>query len=94
LDTQPVRSAEFGTAAESLLRTDIMVDISIVLMAQQDPGRMALAAAGGALTEARLIERICSEDAALLVSARIMAVESTHDYPSRARSWNETGVLP
>ena len=65
---------------------DIGVDI---LMVAVDPGRMALAAAEGALPEAQLIERLGGDDPALLALARILAFESVHNYPSGALSWNE-----
>jgi AraC family transcriptional regulator len=66
---------------------DECVDILTVAV---DPGRMALAAAEGALPEAQLIERLGGEDPALLALARTLAFESVHNYPSGALSWNET----
>ena len=61
-----------------------------ILMVAVDPGRMALAAAEGALPEARLIERLGGDDPALFALARTLAFESVHNYPSGALSWNET----
>jgi len=63
-------------------------DVDILLVAV-DPGRMALAAAEGALPEAQLIERLSDDDPALVALARTLAFESVHDYPSGALSWNE-----
>jgi len=63
-------------------------DVDILLVAV-DPGRMALAAAEGALPEAQLIERLSDDDPALLVLARTLAFENVHNYPSGALSWNE-----
>jgi AraC family transcriptional regulator len=61
-----------------------------ILMVAVDPGRMALAAAEGALPEARLIERLGGDDPALFALARTLAFESVHNYPSGPLSWNET----
>jgi len=63
-------------------------DVEILVVAV-DPGRMALAAAEGALPEAQLIERLGGEDPALFALARTLAYESIHNYPSGALSWNE-----
>src|SRR6516164_4658474 len=57
-----INPAGFDCAADA----DEDVDILLVAV---DPGRMALAAAEGALPEARLIERICGDDPALLALA-------------------------
>jgi AraC family transcriptional regulator len=54
-----------------------------------DPSRMALAAAEGALPEARLIERIGGDDPKLLALARTLALESVNNYPSGPLFWNE-----
>src|SRR5271166_5203728 len=64
-------------------------DVEILAVAV-DPGRMALAAAEGALPEAQLIERLGGEDPALFALARTLAFENVHNYPSGALSWNET----
>jgi AraC family transcriptional regulator len=77
-----INPAGFDCAADA----DEDVDILLVAV---DPGRMALAAAEGALPEAQLIERICDDDPALLALARTLAFESVHNYPSGALSWNE-----
>jgi AraC family transcriptional regulator len=60
-----------------------------ILVVSVDPGRMALAAAEGALPEAQLIERLGGEDPALFALARTLAFENVHNYPSGALSWNE-----
>jgi AraC family transcriptional regulator len=79
-----INPAGFDCAADA----DEDVDILLVAV---DPGRMALAAAEGALPEAQLIERICDDHPALLALARTLAFESVHNYPSGALSWNEAG---
>jgi len=63
-------------------------DVDILLVAV-DPGRMALAAAEGALPEPQLIERLSDDDPVLLALARTLAFESVHNYPSGALCWNE-----
>jgi AraC family transcriptional regulator len=65
---------------------DERMDILVVAV---DPGRLALAAAEGALPEAQLIERLGGDDPALLALARTLAFESVHNYPNGALSWNE-----
>ena len=72
-----INPAGFDCAADA----DEDVDILLVAV---DPGRMALAAAEGALPHAQLIERICGDDPALLALARTLAFESVHSYPSGA----------
>jgi AraC family transcriptional regulator len=66
---------------------DERIDILVVAV---DPSRLALAAAEGALPEARLIERMYGDDPALFALARTLALESVHNYPKGALYWNET----
>jgi AraC family transcriptional regulator len=54
-----------------------------------DPAWLALAAAEGSERQAQLIERVSSYDHSLLALARILAFESTDDYPNGPLFWNE-----
>src|SRR6516162_7441757 len=72
-----INPAGFDCAADA----DEDVDILLVAV---DPGRMALAAAEGALPEVQLIERICGDDPALLALASTLAFESVHKLSKRS----------
>jgi len=65
--------------------SDADEDVDILVVAV-NLGRMALAAAEGALPEAKLIERICGDDPALLALPYLCFRERTR---SEALSWNE-----
>jgi AraC family transcriptional regulator len=84
---RPVGSLTINPAGYDFA-ADADEDVEILVVAV-DPGRMALAAAEGALPEARLIERLGGEDPALFALARTLALENVHNYPSGALSWNE-----
>ena len=84
---RPVGSLTINPAGYDFA-ADADEDVEILVVAV-DPGRMALAAAEGALPEAQLIERLGGEDPALFALARTLAFESAHNYPSGALSWNE-----
>ena len=84
---RPVGSLTINPAGYDFA-ADADEDVEILVVAV-DPGRMALAAAEGALPEAQLIERLGGEDPALFALARTLAFESIHNYPSGALSWNE-----
>ena len=83
---RPVGSLTINPAGYDFA-ADADEDVEILVVAV-DPGRMALAAAEGALPEAQLIERLGGEDPALFALARTLAFESVHSYPSGALSWN------
>jgi len=85
---RPVGSLTINPAGYDFA-ADADEDVEILVVAV-DPGRMALAAAEGALPEAQLIERLGGEDPALFALARTLALENVHNYPSGALSWNET----
>jgi AraC family transcriptional regulator len=85
---RPVGSLTINPAGYDFA-ADADEDVEILVVAV-DPGRMALAAAEGALPEAQLIERLDGEDPALFALARTLAFENVHNYPSGALSWNET----
>ena len=84
---RPVGSLTINPAGYDFA-ADADEDVEILVVAV-DPGRMALAAAEGALPEAQLIERLGGEDPALFTLARTLAFENVHNYPSGALSWNE-----
>ena len=84
---RPVGSLTINPAGYDFA-ADADEDVEILVVAV-DPGRMALAAAEGALPEAQLIERLGGEDPALFALARTLAFENVHNYPSGALSWNE-----
>jgi len=84
---RPVGSLTINPAGYDFA-ADADEDVEILVVAV-DPGRMALAAAEGALPEAQLIERLGGEDPALFALARTLALENVHNYPSGALSWNE-----
>ena len=84
---RPVGSLTINPAGYDFA-ADADEDVDILVVAV-DPGRMALAAAEGALPEAQLIERLGGEDPALFALARTLAFENVHNYPSGALSWNE-----
>ena len=84
---RPVGSLTINPAGYDFA-ADADEDVEILVVAV-DPGRMALAAAEGALPEAQLIERLGGEDPALFALARTLAFESIHNYPNGALSWNE-----
>jgi len=62
------------------------VDAVIVAI---DPGQLALAAAEDSTPEARLIERLCGYDEALLDLARTLVSESADDYREGPLFWSE-----
>jgi len=66
--------------------TDGSVDATLVAI---DPGHFALAAAEDSALEAQLMERLSGYDKALLEFARILALESVHNYPNGPLFWNE-----
>jgi AraC family transcriptional regulator len=66
--------------------TDGSVDAILVLVA---PDQLALAAAEDSALGAQLMERLSGYDRPLLELARILAVESIHDYPNGPLFWNE-----
>jgi AraC family transcriptional regulator len=66
--------------------TDGSVDAILVAI---DPGQFALAAAEDAALEAQLMERLSGYDKGLFELARILALESVHDYPNGPLFWNE-----
>jgi AraC family transcriptional regulator len=84
---RPVGSLTINPAGYDFA-ADADEDVEILVVAV-DPGRMALAAAEGALPEAQLIERLGGEDPALFALARTLAFENVHNYPSGALCWNE-----
>jgi AraC family transcriptional regulator len=62
------------------------VDAVIVAI---DPSKLALAAAEDSMPDARLIERLCGYDEALLDLARILVSEAADDYREGPLFWSE-----
>jgi AraC family transcriptional regulator len=67
-------------------QADDNIDALVVAI---EPGQFALAAAEESALEAQLIGRFSARDGVLLDRARILAAESTDNYPNGPLFWNE-----
>jgi AraC family transcriptional regulator len=74
------------TGIDCAADTEESVDATIVAV---DPGQLALAAAEDSTPEAKLIERLCGYDEALLALARTLVSESADDYREGPLFWSE-----